>query len=59
MSEKEAYETKLQAQLDEWQADVDKLRARLKNAEADAKLEIKQQMNDLQAKQDKAKTETQ
>jgi hypothetical protein len=36
MSMKEAYEQKLQAQLDEWGAEIDKLKAKSDNAEADA-----------------------
>lgn len=55
MSDKEIYEQKIKARLDEWQSEIDKYKARLKNAEADAKLEVEQQLNDIQAKQDKAK----
>ena len=34
MSMKEAYEQKLQAQLDEWSAEIDKLKAKADGAEA-------------------------
>lgn len=55
MSDKEIYEQKMKARLDEWQSVVDKYKARIKNAKADTKLELEQQINDLQAKQEKSK----
>ncbi|MDX1605780.1 MAG: hypothetical protein R3202_06275 [Candidatus Competibacterales bacterium] len=47
---KDAYQQKLQAQLDEWRADIDKLRARAEQAEADTRLELQQQIEALQAR---------
>ncbi|GGD78675.1 coiled coil domain-containing protein [Lacimicrobium alkaliphilum] len=51
MSEKEAYQKKLQAQLDEWNSEIDKLRAKADQAEADAQLEYYQQIETLREKQ--------
>lgn len=52
MSKKEAYEKKLQAQLDEWNSEIDKLKAKADQAEADAQLEYYQQIEELRAKQE-------
>jgi uncharacterized coiled-coil DUF342 family protein len=51
MSKKEAYEQKLQAQLNEWNAEIDKLKAKADGAEADLKLEYYKQAEELQSKQ--------
>ncbi|MGJ7457802.1 hypothetical protein ACR80S_01110 [Halomonas sp. MA07-2] len=39
MSNREAYEQKLKAKLDEWLADIDKVRAKARGAKADARIE--------------------
>jgi len=54
MTTKESYEKKLQAQLDEWKAEIDKLRARAEGAQADAQIEYERQIEDLQALQESA-----
>ena len=54
MSMKEAYEKKLQGQLDEWSAEIDKLKAKADSAEADAQLEYYKQIEDLRSMQDAA-----
>jgi archaellum component FlaC len=54
MSMKEAYEQKLQAQLDEWSAEIDKLKAKSDNAEADAQLEYYKQIEELRSMQETA-----
>lgn len=51
MSMKEAYEKKLQAQLDEWGAEIDKLKAKADQAEADAHIEYQKQIEELQSMQ--------
>lgn len=56
MSMKEAYEQKLQAQLDEWSAEIDKLKARADQAEADAQLEHYKQIENLRTMQDAARS---
>ncbi|MEX1276561.1 MAG: coiled coil domain-containing protein [Bacteroidota bacterium] len=50
MSEKELYQQKKQAQLDEWKADVDKLKAKASGASADAQLEFNKQIKALEGK---------
>jgi len=49
MSMKDAYEKKLQAQLDEWGAEIDKLKAKADNAQADAQLEYQEQIKELRS----------
>lgn len=56
MDRKEAYQDKLQAQLDEWKAEIAKLRARADKAQADARLKYMEEVDDLRAHQKKAET---
>ncbi len=55
MDTKQAYEKKLQAQLDEWNAEIEKLKARATKSEANAQLENDKQFSELRAKQEMAK----
>jgi len=55
MSMKESYQQKLQAQLDGWSADIDKMKARADKAEADVKLEYYEKIEELREKQAAAK----
>ncbi len=52
MSMKEAYEKKLQAQLDEWGAEIDKLKAKADKAETDAQLNYYKQIEELRSMQE-------
>ncbi|MFO7750683.1 MAG: coiled coil domain-containing protein [Desulfobacteraceae bacterium] len=54
MSMKEAYEKKLQGKLDEWNAEIDKLKAKADSAEADAQLEYHKQIEELRSMQQAA-----
>lgn len=47
MNEKELYRQKYQAQLDEWKADVAKLKARAAGAKADAQIEMNKHVKEL------------
>ena len=47
MNEKELYRQKHQAQLDEWKADVAKLKARAAGAKADAQIEMNKHVKEL------------
>ena len=49
MSDKEVYLQKMRAQLDEWKADVDKLKAKASMASADARLERNRQIEVLES----------
>ncbi|MEQ8322751.1 MAG: coiled coil domain-containing protein [Rhodospirillales bacterium] len=55
MSKKEAYEHKFQAQLDEWSADIDKLKARAEHADADARIAYYEEIEKLRARQGEMK----
>lgn len=49
MSNKDAYETKLKAQIDEWSAEIDKLKIRADGAEADAQMSYYKRVDELRA----------
>lgn len=55
MDRKDAYVEKFEAQLAEWKADIDKLRARADSASADAKLDLLEQIDRLRSKRDEAR----
>jgi predicted nucleic acid-binding Zn-ribbon protein len=48
MGEKEIYKQKLQAQLEAWRAELDKLKARSKEIQADAQLDLHKQIDLLE-----------
>ncbi len=50
MNEKELYQQKKQARLDEWKAEVDKLKAKAEGASADAQLELKKEIKAVEIK---------
>lgn len=52
MEEKNAYQKKLQAKLDEWQADIDKMMAKAKQASADSQIKYEKQIEELRARRD-------
>ncbi|WP_339642977.1 coiled coil domain-containing protein [uncultured Porticoccus sp.] len=54
MSMKDAYEKKLQAQLDEWGIEIDKLKAKADKAEAEAQLEYYRQVEELRSMQEES-----
>jgi len=56
---KEAYLEKLQAKMGEWNAEIDKLKAKASQSKADLKLEIDQRVKDLEAKRQEAETKAQ
>lgn len=56
MSTKKAYEEKLQAQLDEWNAEIEKLKAKADKAEADARIEYYEQIEKLREQQREAQS---
>ena len=56
---RKAYEEKLDAQLKEWNAQIALLKAKAENAKADAKIDHYKTIENLQAKQDAARTELQ
>lgn len=56
MGSKEAYEKKLQAQLDEWNAEIAKLKAKADKAEAEARIEYYNKVEELRAMQETARS---
>lgn len=53
-SNKQAYQQKLQAQLDEWSAEIDQLKAKAKQADADAQIDYNNEIETLKSYQAKA-----
>ncbi len=51
---KDAYLEKLKAQLDEWNADLDKLDAKVRGATADAKIKYEKRMASIRERRDEA-----
>ena len=52
--EKNPYEEKYRAKLDEWNAEIDKLAARARQANADARIEYQEQIDNLRRHRDEA-----
>lgn len=55
MDDKSAYRQKLEARLDQWRADIDKLQSKAREASADARLEYDKQIDTLRKQQDQAR----
>jgi len=55
MEKKEAYRNKLEAQMREWSAKIDLLKARADQAEAEAKIEYNKRIEDLRQKKEALK----
>lgn len=51
MSKRDIYQQKIEAQLDEWSAEIDKMKAKAAKAEADAQLAYKDRITELRQKQ--------
>lgn len=56
MNDKELYKRKKQAQLDQWQAEIDKIKAQASEANADAQLEMNKHLKELEGKVEEGKT---
>ena len=52
MKNKEAYIQKLHAKIDEWNADIDRLKAKANQVEADSRIEYQKQIQALKSKRD-------
>lgn len=55
MDEKSAYRQKLEARLDQWSTEIDKLQAKAVEASADARLKYEDQVKALRKQQDEAR----
>lgn len=56
MSDKKLYQQKMRAHLDEWKAEVDKLKAKASGSSADTQLKINKQIRVLEGKIEEGKT---
>ena len=54
MTQKNAYQEKAEAKMDEWQAEIDKIRAKADHATADARIKYDEQIKELVDYQKKA-----
>lgn len=52
MVDRDAYVKKLQAKLDEWNAEIDKLEAKARSAQADTQRVMNERLADLRSKRD-------
>ena len=52
MNNKEAYEKKVQAQIDEWNAEIDKLKAQAARARADVQINYNNQIEELRQRKE-------
>lgn len=55
MSKKQAYEQKFQAQFEAWSAEIDKLKAKAEQADADAQIAYYEEVEKLRARQGEMK----
>ncbi len=53
---KESYQQKIQEQLDEWRADIDRLKERAKNATAETKLKYQENIDRLELKMEEGRS---
>lgn len=56
MGMKEAYQKKLQAELDEWNAEIEQLKAKADKTEAESQLEYYKKIEELRTMQDEARS---
>lgn len=54
MDMKEVYQKKIRAQLDKWNAEIDKLKARAENTDADTRIKYQKKIQELRSMQEKA-----
>ena len=52
MNLKDDYQRKIEAQLNQWDAEINLLKAKAQNAEADAKITYQKKLEDLKSKKD-------
>ena len=52
MTDRQYYEEKLKAKLDEWQANIDKMRAQARQAEADSRKQMEEEIDKLGTRRD-------
>lgn len=55
MSNRDAYVEKMKAKIDEWNADIEKMEAKARGAEADAKIKYSEQLTAMRQHRDEAR----
>lgn len=55
MSTRNAYKAKMQAQLDEWSAEIDRLQARASKASAEARIDYEKEIDELKRRRKTAR----
>ncbi|MCC5861202.1 MAG: coiled coil domain-containing protein [Gammaproteobacteria bacterium] len=55
MTDKHLYIEKAKARLDQWEADIDRLKAKAEETQADSRIEYQHQLEALRAKRDEAR----
>jgi len=56
MTDVQAYQQKIEAQIDEWSADLKKLKAKASGASADAKIKLTEDVKNLESKLEEGKS---
>ncbi|UUX51171.1 coiled coil domain-containing protein [Nisaea acidiphila] len=59
MTDKDPYIAKAKARIDQWDAEIDKVKAKAEEAEADAKIEYRRQADEMRAQRNKAESRLQ
>lgn len=59
MTDRDAYIEKTKARLDEWNAEIDRMEAKLHGAQADAKLRYEKALHEMRAHRNQAETQLQ
>ena len=54
MTDRSAYIDKMKAKVDEWTADIEKMQAKAKGAQADARIEFDKQLAEMRKQRDEA-----
>jgi len=57
MSNKDAYEKKMEAKIEEWQAEIDRLKAKSKQQTADSEIDFNEKVEKLEQKQETARSD--
>ena len=52
MTDRKYYEESLKAKLDEWQANIDKMRAQARQAEVDSRQQLEEEIDKLRSRRD-------
>lgn len=55
MKKREAYRQKIEAKLDEWKAEIDRLKAKARQKQVDVETEYKEELNTLREKREELK----